>query len=43
MFASFVEALWGPLRKEKNDKFEELLQGDINLRPSLEKCSKYGT
>jgi hypothetical protein len=23
IFVSFVEALWGPLWKEKNDKFEE--------------------
>jgi hypothetical protein len=29
---SFVEALWGLLWKEKNDKFEEFLQGDANLR-----------
>jgi hypothetical protein len=29
---SFVEALWGLLWKEKNDKFEEFLQGDVNLR-----------
>jgi hypothetical protein len=32
IFVSFVEASWGPLWKEKNDKFEEFLQGDMNLR-----------
>ncbi len=42
IFVSSVEALWGPLWKEKNDKFEEFLQGSMDLRPSLEKCSKYG-
>jgi hypothetical protein len=42
IFVSSVEALWGPSWKEKNDKFEEFLQGSTDLRPSLEKCSKYG-
>ncbi len=28
-----VESSWGPLQKEKNDRFEKFLQGDPNLRP----------
>ncbi len=32
VFVYFVEASWGPLWKEKNDKFEDFLHGDVDLR-----------
>ncbi len=34
---STIESLWGPLQKEKNNRFEELLQGDLDFKPMFGK------